>query len=274
MYSFYFGKLLLPVTPGKLTVTINNNNETVNLADTSPINFLKSPGLTDISFEALIPAWQKYPFARYNETDQEQFLDWANDHGYRVQNADLFNADPDAAFLADSRNYTPATPEYFLDFFEKLKTSREPFQFIVLRDKPNGTLLWDYNRSVSMEEYEIVEDAEDGNDITVSFKLKEYATYSTKELTVKANSSTQNTASVTQSRATTKSTTTANNKSYTVKSGDTLWGIAKKYYSNGAQWSKIYNANKSTIEAEAKKHGKASSSNGHWIWPGEKLVIP
>lgn len=89
MYSFYFGKLLLPVTPGKLTVTINNNNEIVNLADTSPINFLKSPGLTDISFEALIPVWQKYPFARYNETDQEQFLDWANDHGYRVQNSDL-----------------------------------------------------------------------------------------------------------------------------------------------------------------------------------------
>lgn len=78
-----------------------------------------------------------------------------------------------------------------------------------------------------MEEYEIVEDAEDGNDITVSFKLKEYATYSTKELTVKANSSTQNTASVTQNRATTKSTTTANNKSYTVKSGDTLWESQK-----------------------------------------------
>lgn len=63
-------------------------------------------------------------------------------------------------------------------------------------------------------------------------------------------------------------------KTYTVVSGDTLWGISKKFYGTGTKYSVIYNANADLIEATAKSHGKKSSSNGHWIWPGETLTIP
>ena len=61
---------------------------------------------------------------------------------------------------------------------------------------------------------------------------------------------------------------------YTIKKGDTLWAIAKKFYNNGAKWKTIYNANKSIIEKTAKSHGRKSSSNGQWIYPGVKLTIP
>jgi nucleoid-associated protein YgaU len=58
----------------------------------------------------------------------------------------------------------------------------------------------------------------------------------------------------------TKNTTTP--KYHTVKKGDTLWGIAKKYYGHGAQYKKIYNANKSIIK------------NPDKIYVGQKFLIP
>ena len=66
----------------------------------------------------------------------------------------------------------------------------------------------------------------------------------------------------------------ATSKTYTIKSGDTLWKIAKKFYGKGSKWNTIYKANKDIIEKTAKKRGKKSSSNGHWIYPGVKLTIP
>ncbi len=64
------------------------------------------------------------------------------------------------------------------------------------------------------------------------------------------------------------------NGSYTVVSGDTLWGIASKKLGSGTKWTTIYDANSSTIEAAAKSHGKSSSDHGHWIYPGTVLSIP
>lgn len=63
-------------------------------------------------------------------------------------------------------------------------------------------------------------------------------------------------------------------KTYTVKSGDTLWAIAQKYYGAGSKYGSIYNANQSIIESTAKSRGFNSSNGGHWIFPGQVLQIP
>ncbi len=63
-------------------------------------------------------------------------------------------------------------------------------------------------------------------------------------------------------------------QTYTVVSGDTLWGISKKFYGTGTKYHIIYDANAELIESTAKSHGKKSSDNGHWIWPGETFTIP
>lgn len=60
-------------------------------------------------------------------------------------------------------------------------------------------------------------------------------------------------------------------KTYTVKSGDTLSGIASKEH---VSESTLYSKNKTKIEAAAKKHGHKSSDNGHWIFPGTVLTLP
>lgn len=74
------------------------------------------------------------------------------------------------------------------------------------------------------------------------------------------------------SSSTTRPTTTTSQ--YTIKSGDTLWSISKRFLGSGAKWKTIYNANKDIIESTAKKRGKKSSNNGHWIFPGVTLTIP
>lgn len=52
-------------------------------------------------------------------------------------------------------------------------------------------------------------------------------------------------------------------KTYVVKSGDTLWKIAKKELGNGNKYSAIYEANKDIIGPDPNK-----------IFPGQKLVLP
>lgn len=61
-YIFYLDKLQLPVTPSKLQIKIENKNSTVILINEGEVNILKKPGLSEISFDALIPQIQ-YPFA-------------------------------------------------------------------------------------------------------------------------------------------------------------------------------------------------------------------
>ena len=63
-YKFYFGKTLLPVAPSKLQLKISGANKTCTLINDGEINVLKSPKLTEISFDVLIPS-VKYSFAEY-----------------------------------------------------------------------------------------------------------------------------------------------------------------------------------------------------------------
>ncbi|RZK05169.1 MAG: LysM peptidoglycan-binding domain-containing protein [Pantoea sp.] len=60
-----------------------------------------------------------------------------------------------------------------------------------------------------------------------------------------------------------KSVTAAgSNRTYTVKSGDTLSAIAKQFYNDASQYMKIFEANKSILSSPDK------------IAPGQVLTIP
>lgn len=208
-YHFYLGKMLCPVAPSKLQLKIKNQNKTMTLINEGEVNILKEAGLTEVSFDLLLPN-VKYPFANYK-----------------------------SGFVS---------AKVFLDEIEKLKVEKKPFQFIVTRTFPDGKMLFDTDMKVSLEDYDIKEDSKQGFDVTVSIKLKQYKDYGTKTCTLSFSSSkpkvvTQNT------RAAEISPAPSSNQTYTVQKGDCLWNIAKKFYGNGSKYTIIYNANKDKIKS-------------------------
>ena len=259
-YSFFMvsgdRKVQFPIAPSDLTISVNGRNETIDLMNEGEVNLLKSPGLTEISFTAIIPQVGKYPFA-VNDEPIDTYVNFLND----------------------------------------MLTGKKSFRFVVVRTA--GTkLLFDTNIQVSCEGYEMKESAENGFDIELEISLKQYREYSTKTITLVATKTTntvdttvktttsttkKTTTNVTTTKASTSTTAKTNSNrdtksssgtKYYVQSGDCLYSIAKKFYGNGNKWTTIYNANKTVIENTAKKAGRKSSENGHWIYTGTPLIIP
>jgi nucleoid-associated protein YgaU len=88
--------------------------------------------------------------------------------------------------------------------------------------------------------------------------LKEYREVTVRQVTVQAETET---ATVENTETRVDNTTTP--KTYTVKKGDSLWNIAKALYGSGADYTKIYEANKGTI-----------GGNPNLIYAGQVLTIP
>ena len=162
--------------------------------------------------------------------------------------------------------------ESYFKKFEKLKEEKKSFRFIVARSTPNGKRTWDTNLLVALEDFEINESADEGDDVIISFNLKQYKEYGVKTL---PNSYAKNTTSTSNAPRSTDNKA-KKTETYTVRPGDCLWNIAKAKYGSGSKWTIIYEKNKTVIENTAEKYrGKGKgSSNGHWIYSGTELVIP
>lgn len=100
MYHMYFGEVQFMLPPAEFEMNIGNNNETIKLMSGQEINILKSPKLTEISFEVLLPN-QKYAFI-------------------------------ESALFFDSA--------YYLQLLERLKTEKKSFKFKLIRTEENELL--------------------------------------------------------------------------------------------------------------------------------------
>jgi hypothetical protein len=237
------GSVLLPITPEKFTLKVKNSNKTITLINEAEVNILHDAGLTELEFDALIPA-VRYSFANY-----------------------------DGDFKS---------PAFFTNHFEKLKTEKKPFQFIVVRQMPNGKLLFDTNMTVSMESYTIKESAKDGFDLIVSIKLKQYRFFSTKIVEVVNNTATvtkpqgeaapekETTVTVTTQRPSTNSPEPTQDLVYTAKEGDTKWNISKKFYGDGSKYNDIRPVNFDEVDHSDIDTGR----NSNLVSSGQDLIIP
>ena len=206
-YDVYLKDCLLPVTPDKIQIKINNANKTVKLINEGEINVLKNAGLTDIEFECEVPQVRQ-PYAVYKS-------------GFKGAG-------------------------YFLDIFEGLKTGKKPFQLIVCRRMPDGKQLLNTNIKVSLEEYKVTEDAKNGFDFKVKFNLKQWRDYGTKTVNIRVAESKPK-ARLEPKRECNNSPAPPAPQTYTVVRGDCLWNIAKRFYGNGARYTVIYDANRGVI---------------------------
>ena len=226
-YTFFIDGVQLPVAPPKIKLKVKNQNKIITLINEGEVNVLKKAGLTDIEFDIRIPQ-TKYPFAVYSD-------------GFKGA-------------------------DYFLSLFERLKTQTDkegkpiPFQLIISRFLQNKPL-FDTNIRVSLEDYQITEDAKEGNDLIVAVNLKQYRDYGTKILTI-TPAATPNAIPSARTVQERPSLSAPKTPAHTVVPGDTLWNIAKKYLGNGARYTEIYDLNKDKI------------TNPNLIYPGQVLILP
>ncbi len=205
MYQFYLDGVLLPVAPSELQVKISNQNETINLINQGEFTLLRKPGLSAVSFTALLPQ-VRYPFAAYPE-------------GFH-------------------------TADYYLTLLERLKAEKKTFPFVVARTWGNKTLMtsqFDGGKStlMSLEDYTVKESVDLGADVEVDVTLKQYRPFATQKIAVAKKETGE--IEVKEQPAARPAKEPA--KTYTVKKGDSLWAICQKQLGNGNRYREIADLN-------------------------------
>ena len=238
-YMMLIGNTIVPVTPDNITTKYKGQNETVELVDGSVINKLNPPGLATYSFTLLLPKQTNLPFANRL---------WTPYSNEKVEHMEQ---------------------DYYLNYFYDIFKNSKVVLLTIWRTAIGG--MWDMgtegvdisgngiitSKSVTIESYEVEEDAEDGLDIKLDLELQEYIGYGTQTFKYTENTETGTTT------ATTEKTRETDNKeisaTYTVKSGDCLINICKSQLGDANKWKEIAELN----ELE----------NANKIYPGQVLKL-
>jgi len=131
---------------------------------------------------------------------------------------------------------------------QEWQVNRSILRFIAVNGIGN-----DINKTVLLDQITYTEKAGEEGDKYISLKLVEYKAPAIRYVSV---------GTVNANKETGKNPAVSANKTHTVVKGDTLWGIAKTYYGNGSQYTKIYQANSAKIK------------NPSLIYPGQVFTIP
>lgn len=173
-----------------------------------------------------------------------------------LRNKGLRTIEWDSFLPKSSAPYTTGQVRDPLSIVQAIQTARDgkkPLRFLI-----TGTDLG-MNVKMGVEFFDYEERSGELGDIYYSIKLYEWRDYSAKRITLPAAP-----AEPAKTQEPTRAGQPASTpKTYTVKSGDCLWNIAKALYGDGADYTKIYNANKGTI-----------GSNPNLIYPGQVFTIP
>lgn len=137
---------------------------------------------------------------------------------------------------------------YYLNALDLLKNSKKPFRFIVIREGAVGSAGYNTTMLVSLENYEIKEEAGNGRDVVVTVNLKEYKNIQSTlfkyvNLGAKAVGGALSIATFISSKTRDSSSKKAQ-RTYKVKEGDTLYIIAKRELGNADKCNFLKELNK------------------------------
>jgi nucleoid-associated protein YgaU len=149
---------------------------------------------------------------------------------------------------------SPLPAKTYVDNIYELMEKQSPTRLIITGDG------MDINLPCSIEQFSPSQHFGETNEYYYTLELKEFREPVIKRVQIIKKAAAAPTAQA--SKQPVRATKAPATKTYTVKKGDCLWNIAKKYYGNGSQYTKIVNANKSKIK------------NPSLIYPGWVLVIP
>lgn len=313
-YKCYLFGQLMPQTPAKLSVKISGKNSTVTLLNEGEINFLKYPGLTEITLPLVFPMLtgsnrpdyylSLLERAKTSRSTTQFIMTRTTPSGQLLFDTNLTVSVEDYTIDENASNGLDVSVEIKLKQYRNYSTKTVTVKNTVTHNDSKDTPTKQSSGSsgggstsgstgsskiVAGDKVKIVAGAVYGGLYAKTRGLKVPSAYigkwytvtkvqtnaGTEEALIKelyswvalkylqkqgaSAGSTQKTATVQQTRST---TTAPQTKTYTVKKGDTLWGIAKKFYGNGAKYTQIYNANKGKIK------------NPNLIYVGQVFTIP
>ena len=128
----------LPVNPEEIMITSSGNNKTEEIVKLGEINLLRQKKLEALVIESFLPT------------------------------------DKDAPYVLTKGKFEK--PQFYIDFFEKIRAEKKPFRFLI-----SGTKI---NMLASIEDLEYGMKAAD-DDIHYSISLKEYRPFSSKVVKIK-----------------------------------------------------------------------------------------
>ena len=185
-FFFEYNKqvIQLPVNPDSFGITSSSNNKTEEVIKLGQISILKDRKLKTCSFKCFFPA------------------------------------DSNAPYVLTTGQFQP--PQFYIDFFNKIKTDKKPCKFIISDTK--------VNMNVSIEDFEWGLNAGD-EDTYYTIKLQEYVSYSAKVVKIQPATQTATTSTTTRAKngLAIGDTVIVNGKYWYTSYGDPPFGTFKNF---------------------------------------------
>ena len=195
-YGFFFDynneTIRLPVNPEKFSISIEQEGTKKTVVGLGAINIIGEVKLQTIEFEAEFPCQP-------------------------------------LSYIATKNQFKG--PYFYLDKFNKYMQHKAPIRFVLTRDYSEATDLKNVSMLVTISSLDVDEEALEEGDLKIKFSLLEYKAYTSKIVNIVIDKKIHVVKQDTPPRQeTTPPVAQTQTRTYTVKKGDCLWNIAKKYY--------------------------------------------